>query len=259
MNTRGENDAPDTRAYPPVENSVAKFYEFEPRCRAIVDVAAKTDPGKIRPNNEDSFLAVRRYRGREVLTTSLPPQILDRTEDYAFTFAVADGMGGQNFGELASLLAMRTGWELGGGEIKWSMKMNPHEIAELEEKARTFFRLIDEALQAEIRESPRLAGMGTTLTICYSTGNELFVMHVGDSRAYLYRDGKVGRLTRDHNLAQVLVDAGKAEPNSWEARRVRHVLTNCLGSKHEKVEVDVHHEKFATTTASFFAPMVSTR
>src|SRR5207248_7654 len=142
-------------------------------------VAARSHPGNVRPNNEDNYLAVQRFRGRRVLLSSVPPEILDVTEDHSYAFAVADGMGGCRFGELASLLALQVGWDLGGDEIKWSMKMNDREVAEMRQKAETFFHLVDEALHAQVRESPRLAGMGTTLTACYSTGPELFVMHVG--------------------------------------------------------------------------------
>src|SRR5262245_25183904 len=104
-------------------DEVAKFYEREPRTRARIEVGGKSHPGLLRANNEDNFLIVKRYRGREVLLTSLPKELLEPREDHAYTLAVADGMGGANFGELASLLAMRTGWELGGDEIKWNVRM----------------------------------------------------------------------------------------------------------------------------------------
>ncbi|MFI5461381.1 MAG: PP2C family protein-serine/threonine phosphatase [Isosphaerales bacterium] len=241
MNDEGGQHLKDTEEYVLPGRRASPFYETEPKVRVHVEVAGRSHPGKVRENNEDNYLAVRRYRGREVLLTSVPEEILEPTEDHAFTFAVADGMGGCNFGELASLIAVQTGWELGGGEIKWSMKINDREVEELRQKAETFFQLIDDALHAEVRASPRLAGMGTTLTICYSTGPELFVMHVGDSRAYLYRDGVLRRLTRDHTLAQRMIDTGVAEPGSREVRRVRHVLTNVLGGPNNNVTVDVEH------------------
>jgi protein phosphatase len=178
-----------------------------------------------------------------VLLTSVPEEILDVSEDHSYTLAVADGMGGCRFGELASLLALQVGWDLGRDEIKWTMKTNDREVAEMRQKAETFFQLIDEALHAEIRESPRLAGMGTTLTVCYTTGPELFVMHVGDSRAYLFREGALQCLTRDHTLAQMLVDTGMAAPGSTEARKMRHVLTSVLGGPNDTISVDVNHHQ----------------
>jgi PPM family protein phosphatase len=231
----------DTVEYVTVDNKVSRFYESEPRTRVKLEVAGKTHPGLVRPNNEDQYLVVRRYRGREIMTTSLPTELLEAREDHAYVLAVADGMGGQKFGELASLLAMRTGFELGGDEIKWSVRMNAHEVEELRQKAAVFCRLVDESLRAEIRDNPRLEGMGTTLTICYTTGPNLFTIHVGDSRAYLYRQGVLRQITKDHNLGQILVDSGQAEPESPEVLRVRHVLTNCLGGPHGGVSADVDH------------------
>jgi PPM family protein phosphatase len=227
----------------PGVSKVSHFWEPEPSDKVRLEVAGRSDPGKVRPANEDNFLAVKRYRGRELLATSLPENMLEASEDFAYTLAVADGMGGHEFGELASLLALRTGWELGGDEIKWTVKVNDREQTELRQKADIFFQLIHKALHDLARESPRVRGMGTTLTLCYSTGPELFVMHAGDSRAYLFRDGGLTRLTRDHNLAQLLVDSGAAEAGSAEARKMKHMLTNCLGGQTGSVDVDVRHER----------------
>jgi protein phosphatase len=231
----------DTADYLSLGEQAARFYEADPRERARVEVAGVSHPGKIRPNNEDHFLVVRRYRGRDVLATSLPVELLDLDEDNAFVLAVADGMGGRDFGEIASLTAMLTGWSLGGLEVKWPVKVNQREEDELREKAQVFFELLDRAIHTEAGQNPRLRGMGTTLTICYTAGPELFVMHAGDSRAYLLRGGALRRLTRDHNVAQVLVDSGLADPGSTHAWRMKRVLTNVLGGPCESVKVDVHH------------------
>jgi protein phosphatase len=238
-------DLEDTAYDLRVDPAVAWHYELEPRVRTEVAVAGRTHPGHVRPNNEDNFLAVRRHRGREILASSLPAELFPTADDHAFAFAVADGMGGKKFGEIASFLAMRAGFELGAAEIKWPMKMNEREATELRQKAETLYGLINEALRAEVRESPALAGMGTTLTIAYSTGPELFVAHAGDSRAYLYRDGALRQLTRDHNLGQALVDAGAAAPGSKEALRVSHVLTSYLGGPDESLTIEVYHERLA--------------
>jgi protein phosphatase len=245
MGVGGDPEAKETAEFVRIGGRSSEFFETEPRDRVRVEVGARTHPGAVRPNNEDNYLVVRRYRGREVLLTSLPREILDAPEDEAYTLLVADGMGGTRFGELASLLAVMAGWELGGREVKWPMKMNAQEAGEVEEKARAYFRRIDQAIHAEARGSPRLAGMGTTLTICYSTGPELFVLHAGDSRAYLHRAGVLHRLTRDHNLAQVLIDSGAAQPGSAEVRGMRHVLTNVLGGPTNTVDVEFHHQRLA--------------
>jgi len=235
----------DTADHDQMEPSLAKYFETEPRTRIKVDVAGKTHPGLVRQNNEDQYLVVRRHRGREILATSLPTEILDPATDHAYTFAVADGLGGQQFGEIASLLALRNGFELGGDEIKWTVRLNDHEIRELQNKAEVFCQYLDESLRAEIRDHPRLKGMATTLTLCYTTGPNLFTVHIGDSRAYLYRDGILRQLTRDHTLGQQLIDLGEAEPQSPEVRRFRHVLTNCIGGSEAKVFADFDHYELA--------------
>jgi protein phosphatase len=243
MQPRADQDAIDTADYVAFDDLVGRFLEQEPTTRTLAQFAARTHPGRVREVNEDHYLVVRRRRLREILLTSLPVELLPRPEQVAYSLAVADGMGGHAFGELASFLALRTGWDLGVSEIKWPVKMNERESSELREKAAVFFSLIDRTLHLAAQDQPRLTGMGTTLTVCYVTGPDLFVIHVGDSRAYLFREGKLRRLTRDHTLEQTMIDAGYVEPGSPEARRGRHVLTNCLGGPNLSVEADVEHHQ----------------
>jgi protein phosphatase len=80
--------------------------------------------------------------------------------------------------------------------------------------------------------------MGTTMTVAYSIGEDLFVFHVGDSRAYLFRNGKLRQLTRDHTHVQKLVDAGTITREQAATHRLRHVLTNAIGGKAKKIGVD---------------------
>src|SRR5262245_57418956 len=107
------SDSTDTADYPDFADQVANFYEREPSVRMQFSAAGRTHTGHVRPNNEDHFAVVDRSRVREMICTSLPPEMFERTEEHAYVMAVADGMGGRKFGELASLLALRTGWELG--------------------------------------------------------------------------------------------------------------------------------------------------
>lgn len=240
------SDDQETGEFVTIEDLVSRFFEAEPRKIAHLNFAARTDPGKVRANNEDNFAVTRRARSRDVLSTSLASELFPPCLQVSHVFAVADGLGGQQFGEIASMLALRTGWDLGGGEIKWTHKVNRHEIDEFKQKARLFFQLIHKAIRAEAQDNPRLRGMGTTLTIAYTAGPHLFVIHAGDSRAYLFREGTLDRLTRDHSLAQTLIDAGQVEPGSPEEKRVRHVLTNSLGADYGTVDVDVSHDRLTT-------------
>src|SRR6266545_1600416 len=122
--------------------------------------------------------------------------------------AVADGVGGAAFGELASMFALRAGWDLTTGAFKWHFKITEREAEELTEQLRVYGRLMHRALLERVHGDPRLAGAGTTLTGALIVGRDAFIGHVGDSRAYLFRAGSLEPLTRDHTLAQRLVDAG---------------------------------------------------
>jgi serine/threonine protein phosphatase PrpC len=81
--------------------------------------------------------------------------------------------------------------------------------------------------------------MGSTLTAARSFGRDLLIVHVGDSRAYLLRAGRLERLTRDHTYAQMLIDTGQVSANDVTLSGVRHILVNALGGSVEHVAVDV--------------------
>jgi protein phosphatase len=230
----------DTGEHVTFEELVARFFEDEPRTAVHVEFGALSHPGLVRDNNEDHYLVVRRRRVRDVLLSNLPVEQLNQAEHEAYSLVVADGLGGHAFGELASFLTLRAAWDLGSNEVKWAVKMNRRESDEIKQKAAVLFGLLDRALQSAAQAQPRLSGMGTTLTVCYTTGPELFVLHAGDSRAYLYRGGALRRLTRDHTLAQEMIDAGKAEPESPAEMSRRHVLTNYLGGGSVHVDVEQH-------------------
>jgi protein phosphatase len=206
-----------------------------------VTVAGRSHVGKLRATNEDHFAVVRRSRAREVLSTNLPLTLLPNAEQASYVMAVADGMGGAAFGEIASTLAIHFGWSLGFDEVKWTFKIDRDELRDLEDKLKVVLEKIDARLIARMREEPRTMGMGTTLTAAYTVGLEAVIGHVGDSRAYLIRDGQARRLTRDHTLAQDLADYGVIDQDEVDAHRLSHVLTNCLGGPMPGVTPDVFH------------------
>lgn len=237
MSRVGESETTD---FPPTRTPRRRFFGTDP-APVRLECAGRSHPGKVREENQDHFAVVRRYRTREVLATSLPETLLRNREQEAFVMAVADGMGGHVFGELASLLAFRTGWDIGLDEVKWQLKIDDDEIAELMEKMRVGFEMVDRAIMKQMWAEPRLAGMGTTFTGAYAIGLELILGHVGDSRAYLVREGALERLTRDHTLAQELADRGAIAPDEVDTHHFRHVLTNCLGGPNLGVHPDITH------------------
>ncbi len=155
-----------------------------------VDFGAATDPGR-RPSNEDHYKISRTLRSMETVKTSLPPgRIPDYFEQAGYSMAVADGMGGESAGEIASMMALTVGTHLRMKAVKWSLVIDESEARELMERAGRLIRAIDEAVTERARAEPELRGMGTTLTVSYSVGDDLFVFHVGDSaRICFARDG----------------------------------------------------------------------
>jgi protein phosphatase len=98
--------------------------------------------------------------------------------------------------------------------------------------------VIQETLLEYAENDPRLAGMGTTLTCAHAIGSDIVIAHVGDSRAYHFRDGQVQQVTRDQTLAQDLLDAGMP---ARDTLRFRHILTNCFGGDAREVRSEVYH------------------
>lgn len=103
----------------------------------------------------------------------------------------------------------------------------------------SYFREIDRRITRKSESDRRLFGMGTTMTLAYSVGIHLFIIHVGDSRAYLFRKGHLQQLTRDHTVAQALADAGEITQQDVRKHRRRNTLTNYLGGHSGKVKADV--------------------
>jgi serine/threonine protein phosphatase PrpC len=122
------------------------------------------------------------------------------------------------------------------------LKVNELEVREARERAEQFVQIINEVIRDRAQIEPALTGMGTTATMTYSVGDTLFVLHVGDSRAYLLRKGELRQLTDDHTVAQLLVEAGQIEPEEAATHRMRHVLTNALGVS-ENVRPDIHEHR----------------
>ena len=169
----------------------------------IVEQAGRTDVGRQRSANEDALV--------------LSPPF----------FAVADGMGGARAGEVASSLAAGVfGEQIGSGEAPET------QLTQLAQEAnRRIFEL------AATDESHR--GMGTTLTAAKVHDEEVSLGHVGDSRAYLLRDGVLEQLTRDHSLVAELERTGQITPEAAEHHPQRSIITRALGPE-PRVDVDTY-------------------
>lgn len=161
--------------------------------------AALTHPGHVRKNNEDAFLVRPLEQGAGCLA------------------AVADGAGGEAAGEVASAMA-----------IEVLAQFNAHAQGMEAHLA----QLVAEAHQAILhaaRETPRLDGMGSTLTVFLVRQGHMFWAHVGDSRLYLFSRGELLRLTPDHTVAGALLAQGDIDEERARTHPMRNYLLQCLG------------------------------
>jgi protein phosphatase len=207
--------------------------------RLRCEFAARSHVGRVRRENEDHFLVMRGTRALETLATNLPegalPPTMTETID---AMVVADGMGGAAGGSTASRKAISVLVELVLETPDWIMRP-AGLMPEVERRMLERFSHVDSAVRRAGEQDPRLAGMATTMTLACNWGADLLVAHVGDSRAYLHRDGCLHRLTKDHTFAATLVESGVLKQEEVERHPLRHVLTQAIGSQHGSVEVDL--------------------
>ena len=181
-----------------------------------LEVGGSTDKGKVRSENQDAYCTI--------IPPVAPPGV-------AGVLAVADGMGGHQGGATASRIAIQTLVEEYTGEV-------PDPDATItgssnSDRVTGAIRL-GNARVRDMASSPQLAGMGTTMTVVSLKGRTLSVGHVGDSRAYLVRNGGTVQLTRDHSWVAEQVASGDMTAEEAESDRRRSVLTRAVG-----IEADV--------------------
>ena len=199
-----------------------------------------TDKGKVRPSNEDQFLIAELTKAMRVWQTSLPEPRVQVGEERAHLFLVADGMGGHQAGERASALAVVAIEHFTLNTFKWFFGSNDSDAQKALAQFQGALSVADARIVAEAADHPELSGMGTTVTMAFHLGTQLCVVHVGDSRAYLYRDAELHQLTRDHTLMADMVRDGTLRPDQVAGHRLRHVITNVVGGRELGVEVEAH-------------------
>src|ERR1051325_4515183 len=175
-----------------------------------LEVAAKSDVGRVRSNNEDNFAYDLRYG----------------------IFVVCDGMGGQAYGEVASKVAVQAVLDMFR-----SPSHNPTLASSRSELLAAAVVSANAAVRSAERQHADRAGMGTTIVTLRIKDGVAAVAHVGDSRAYLLRAGKLRPLTEDHSLVAEQVRRGLITPEQAEASSWQNVLLRALGAADE-IEVD---------------------
>ena len=197
-----------------------------------------TDTGKVRPSNEDQFLIAELSKRMRVCQTSLPEPKLQVGDDRAHLFLVADGMGGHLAGERASAIAVAAIEQFTLNTFRWFFAADSPGAQKVLAQFQSALSQADAKILEEAAENPELKGMGTTLTMAFQLGAQLCIVHVGDSRAYLYRAGQLHQLTKDHTVVAELVRSGVLQPDQVASHPLRHVITNVVGGPNLGVKVE---------------------
>jgi len=225
-----------------VDTTTGPSNRGEARSRRVrLSFGAQTHPGKKRENNEDHFLVARLAKSMQVCKSSLP----DDGECYfsdeeAYLLVVADGMGGAAAGERASALAVGSLETFVLNTFKWFLHLGGREQSVLFEELRKGIERADRSVFERAQADPRLVGMGTTVTMAYSVGTDLFIAHAGDTRAYLFHEGTLDQVTHDHTLVQLLINSGGISPEQARRDARRNIVTNVIGGPSEGVQAEIH-------------------
>jgi protein phosphatase len=201
-----------------------------------VKVFAVSDKGRVRKNNEDNFVVCNLSTGEVGLTPALRSHTLGKRGSL---FMVADGMGGEASGEVASQICALT--------VPKRLYENLKSLGQVSET--NFVLLLLESIEyanqiiyQKAQSDPIYRGMGTTATVAVLFGPYLFVAQVGDSRAYLIRSNELTQLTRDQTFLNYLKEIGVEVPANQEMDSRRSILTQAVGSS-ESVKVKVTYCK----------------
>jgi serine/threonine protein phosphatase PrpC len=181
-----------------------------------IDFALKTHPGLVRPLNEDAIGA----------------------DPSCGLFVLADGLGGYNAGEVASVMAISSVLERLASAID---KFDEDEGAFTPDEAiYDTVTDINASIYNAALNSTAFEGMATTLVIAWFLGGRLWVAHTGDSRLYRYRDSMLEQLTRDHSFSQELLDAGMVTEEEARSLPAKNLVTRALGAGAD-IEPEIHN------------------
>jgi protein phosphatase len=216
--------------------------QIPPRARSCLRVRSfgLTDRGRVRPSNEDQFLIGELTRVLTVHQTSVPPAEVQTSDHPACILAVADGMGGHKAGEIASGLTLATIEQFLLNTLRRFTNLLSTEEPNALKELQTALLHANNRILEEAALHPEWRGMGTTLTLAFAVDWKLFVVHAGDSRCYLFSQGKLHQLTRDHTIVAELVRLGAIPPEAAPRHPYRHVVTNAVGGKQTGVQAEVH-------------------
>ena len=212
--------------------SAASSLEGRPRDDEL-DLFGLTHPGLVREANEDHFLLCTVHPQVVLHATSLPESsdLALRGQRLATIMLVADGVGGSAAGSRASRIATEAVTRYVASSLRCYHTADISTEREFEETLRAAAIEAHEAVRSEAASEPDESGMATTLSLAIVVWPWLYVVQVGDSRAYIYTKGRLGQITRDQTMAQALLDMGAIKPEVASRSPLKHVLSSAIGAE----------------------------
>ena len=174
-----------------------------------MEIGVKTDVGKIRDNNQDAYY-------------------ISQKGD-SFLFIIADGMGGHKAGEIASKMAI----DIISNSLESLLTDSTVGDKEIQDKIRSSIYEANDKIYRKSMEDEKFSGMGTTVTLAYAMDRNIFIGHAGDSRAYLFRDGILSQITKDHSLVEELIRNGSISVEEAKHHPQRNIITRAVGTSKE--------------------------
>jgi serine/threonine protein phosphatase PrpC len=217
--------------------------DFAPASALVqAEVAARSHPGRRSQQNDDHYLVLRLGRSEETLFTSLiGADVPPRFDEWAYGAMVADGIGAGGAGAMAARVAVSTLARLLVRVGQWNLRVDPAIAEQVMDRSRWFYARAHEAVLRWYRAHLEVGRMATALTALWSAGPHLFVAHVGHSRCYVLRGGRLTQLTRDQTLRERLTFLPQPVPVERGLEDVEHVLTAAIGVGGDVPSVSVEH------------------
>lgn len=215
------------------------------RCK--MSCSGLSDIGRVRQTNEDQFLIADMNKSLLIRQTSLSHD--DHTHLFGGSqgalLLVADGMGGHAAGKQASTLAVQTLERYLLNTMPWFFQLREDQEDDLLDELRSAMEACQHSIERAAAAHPEQRGMGTTLTMAYLLWPRLYIVHVGDSRCYLFRPPHLVQITKDQTMAQQLVEKHVLTPEEAPHSRWSHVLWSCLGGHSRQFSVEAYKATLA--------------
>lgn len=217
--------------------SESEFFFYERTSPVRSSSSGATDRGRVRRGNQDQYLIAQLNKSMSVTSSSMPIAARLHGTVQGEVLLVADGMGGHAAGEQASRIAIEQLVRRMLGRIHWHFQGEDDREPDFVEQLQSLLRDAHTRILVESSRNANQRGMGTTLTMAYIVWPRMYVVHAGDSRCYLVREGIAKSLTTDHTLARQMVEAGGLKPEDESGSKWSNVLWNVLGGRPERGEL----------------------